>query len=531
VDSSGAALPVLGIDLGTTFCCTAYLDARGEPRVVPGADGGPVTPSVIRFTGSEAWVGEAALRFRGRVDPRQLLEFVKRDMGQPSDQPRYRFRDFDWGAEGMSALILSRLRLDALRHLREHEGATLADDAPLPAVITVPAYFGYRQRLATRVAGEAAGLRVEAILNEPTAAALAVGTLGAAGEHILVFDLGGGTFDVTILQLRAGRTRVLASGGLSEAGGIDVDEVIARHLHAVFRQRNGVPVPAEAAHELERLAVEAKHALGRAGKHRVRFACEAGELDETLFRTRPAGRVRVGDGEALGPLYLDQAAGDLLQRCRARCRDVLRRATVEVDGGRSRPMTWEDLDEVVLAGGASHLPAVAAMLHEFCGRPVRQLEGGGGSVLGYQTAVAVGAACYGGHRMRVDDVLARSIGVLVLREGVPRVHHLLGENHPIPGESAASFPADPFAPLSIYENESDDPGKCELLGRIQLENPAGEVHVTLRMSAEGLLTATTRFPGHLAVHAVEPGEHTFAERVRVLRERLAAVRILEKEEQ
>jgi molecular chaperone DnaK len=517
---------VLGIDLGTTFCCTAYLDPSGEPRVVPAAGGGTVTPSVLRFTGSEAWVGEEADRFRGQVDGHQLQAFVKCDMGRPLEEAPYRFRDFDWGAEGMSALILSKLRRDALRHLRGGGAGGFADDDEIAAVITVPAYFGYRQRLATRVAGEAAGLRVAAVLNEPTAAALAVGKLQPGRERILIFDLGGGTFDVTILEIRDGRTRVLASGGLNAAGGIYVDEIVGKHLSAAFREKNGVPFPTEAAHELDRLAVEAKHALSRVEEHRVRFECEAGTLDETVYRRRSPGRARVRPGAGLPPLYLDQATADLLQLCRAKCQEVLGNASVEVEGGRSRRMTWSDVDEVILTGGASHLPSVPEMLRELSGRPVRQLSAGAGreaAGLSYETAVAIGAACYGGHRLQVEDVLARSIGVLTLRNGAPCVRHLLGANERFPAEASESFDADPWAPLSIYENESDDPGKCELLGRIQLQNPSTAVDVTLSMNADGLLTATTRYPGHSAVHPVDPDGRPFDERVRALRDRLRSV--------
>ena len=243
-------LPIVGIDLGTTFSAVAFVDTLGQPQVIPNSSGSLVTPSIVCFTGRDAWVGEKASA-RKLTTPNDIYEFVKRDIGKPINSTRalyddqrsdvreeapYEIGGYKYGAAGLSAILLRYLKKQALRHFRKLELTSETDDtkAALSAVITVPAYFGEKERRETRLAGYAAGLDVIGILNEPTAAALAFGLMRREDQVILVFDLGGGTFDATVLRMAGGDATVLATRGDNALGGRDFDE-----LHSEAPARRG----------------------------------------------------------------------------------------------------------------------------------------------------------------------------------------------------------------------------------------------------------------------------------------------------
>ena len=274
-------LPTVGIDLGTTFSAIAYVDALGQPQVIPNSSGSLVTPSVVCFNGRDAWIGEKA-NARKLTAPNDIYEFVKRDIGKPIHSTRalyddqqsnvrdvapYEIGGYKYGAAGLSAILLRYLKKQALRHFRKLELTSETDDTKvaLSAVITVPAYFGEKERRETRLAGYAAGLDVIGILNEPTAAALAFGLMRREDQIILVFDLGGGTFDVTVLRMDGGEATVLATRGDNTLGGRDFDELIERHLLEEARRRTSIEVDESAGFEIQGLAREAKHALSEEG--------------------------------------------------------------------------------------------------------------------------------------------------------------------------------------------------------------------------------------------------------------------------
>lgn len=302
----------VGIDLGTTFSCIAYVDSRGQPMVISSETGADTTPSIIAFDGRRALVGQSAAMMKAWA-PTQVREFIKRDMGKPveasdldplldpsadgsngasTEFAPHEFGGFKYGAAGMSAIILRKLKRDALRFF-VREGLVPSDlkeiDFQLEAVITVPAYFGERERRETRLAGYAAGLDVIGIINEPTAAALMYGLLVPERQRVMVFDLGGGTFDVTVLQVEGETATVLASDGANTLGGKDWDRVIDQHLRDVFARTTGTDYPENErmAFEMRSRAVAAKLALTDAESTIVEIEADGKRITPTLYRSAP----------------------------------------------------------------------------------------------------------------------------------------------------------------------------------------------------------------------------------------------------
>ena len=223
---------VLGIDLGTTFSAAAYMDPQtGMPKIIPNSEGKTTTPSVVMFDGDDVVVGEQA-KSNSMLDPYNVVQFVKRNMGNP-DYSFERDNGETYKAEDISAIILKRVVADAEAYL---------DDKVTGAVITVPAYFSDAQRKATINAGQIAGLNVLAVINEPTAAALSFGmSKAAAGQNIMVYDIGGGTFDVTIIHVAEdGKMNVVATGGDRNLGGFDCDNALMNYVTDQFEEQTGV---------------------------------------------------------------------------------------------------------------------------------------------------------------------------------------------------------------------------------------------------------------------------------------------------
>jgi molecular chaperone DnaK len=410
--------PILGIDLGTTNSGVAVWDeARGRVVMLPGPDGSDLVPSVVAWDEDRGeWlVGHAAAALRSRR-PGAAAYSVKRFIGRWFTDPKvlYHGRDLgyrlvsgggkdalrdvliDFGHPGapvtltapeVSAKVLSQLRQNAAGAL----GLPL--EAVRRAVVTVPAYFNASQRQATILAGELAGLEVLDLLNEPTAAALACGeVLEAREKTLLVYDLGGGTFDVSLLEAsrdEAGYayfTRVV--DGDTCLGGDDIDTALARRLAEVVAGRCGTP-PADAlTRELLRGAAEgAKVALS--GRERVRVSLPAGGGEVAVELARPD---------------LEACAADVLRRTQA----IARRAVEEVAG-----LRWDRLDEVILVGGQTLMPAVRQAVAELCGRPPRAPDRP-------QLAVALGAGEYARilalgrekfHQNALVNVIALPLGI------------------------------------------------------------------------------------------------------------------------
>src|SRR6266700_4844000 len=221
---------VVGIDLGTTFSAIAHIDTYGKPQIIPNSETERITPSVIFFDGTNVIVGTVA-KNNAVAEPEKIVDFVKREMGKPKDQFHREFDGKVYSAEELSALIIKKLKADAEKYL---------DQPVTDAVITVPAYFNDAERTATITAGQLAGLNVLQLINEPTAAALAY-WLDKLDEDqtVFVFDLGGGTFDVTIMRIEGAHIRMLASNGDHRLGGKDWDDVIVNYVAEEFDNVHG----------------------------------------------------------------------------------------------------------------------------------------------------------------------------------------------------------------------------------------------------------------------------------------------------
>src|SRR5256885_7956156 len=223
--ASATRRKVVGIDLGTTFCAMAHIDPYGKPQIIPNTESERLTPSVILFDGASVIVGTLA-KNNAVAEAERIVDFVKREMGKPKEQFQREFGGRMYSAEELSALILKKLKADAEKYLRE----PVTD-----AVITVPAYFNDAERTATIHAGQLAGLNVLQLVNEPTAAALAYGVNKIdENQTVFVFDLGGGTFDVTIMRIENRQIRILATNGDHRLGGKDWADLIVNLIADEF---------------------------------------------------------------------------------------------------------------------------------------------------------------------------------------------------------------------------------------------------------------------------------------------------------
>jgi molecular chaperone DnaK len=291
----------VGIDLGTTFSAIAHVNKHGVPEILHNAEGDRITPTVILFEDQEVVVGNYAKQ-SAVVYPERVAEFVKRRMGEKDW--RFNFGGRDYSPEQISSVVLAKLKHDAELRLGHRIDQ---------AVITVPAHFGEAQRQATMEAGRLAGLEVLKLLNEPTAAAFAYGLhRKESSQRVLVFDLGGGTFDVTLVELDDKDIRVLATDGADELGGKDWDDALIRFMAGRFEERHGID-PLEdlsAYHDLRQKCVSAKIALTRRPKVRIFFDYQGRvlreEVDRELFQRLTAGLVRRCESLALDVLDDDE---------------------------------------------------------------------------------------------------------------------------------------------------------------------------------------------------------------------------------
>ncbi|MFA6165868.1 MAG: Hsp70 family protein [Gemmatimonadaceae bacterium] len=496
VTDFGASCPShIGIDLGTTFCCQAYIDEQGVPQIIPSAEGERTTPSVLWFDGRRAYAGKVA-NDKKVGDPTHVYEFVKRDIGKPPDEAPYQIGSYKYGPAGMAALLLRKLKRDALNEFRRRGFVPTTTDERsfrLPVVITVPAYFGEQHRRETMLAGECAGLDVLGTVNEPTAAARAYGILSAEPKRIMVFDLGGGTFDVTLLHMKGSTTEVLSSSGDSVLGGKDWDELIQSFLYESYRQQTGTELDDGFAtsFEVQQKALHAKLCLSEQEETEVTLVGDRGEIRVTLKRARAKGAF---NPYAMNPadhtFYFAERAADLMARCRRLCEDAMRMITVPTPGGGQRPFVWSDVDEVVLAGGSCRMPMIRDMLREVVGGRLRHEVSG----FDYDTAIAIGAALHGQQLLGVAgvtfiDVASHSLGIEVLLNGERVVERLLPKNAPLPLEVSRTYRAPSNAVLFVYEGESRLPDECVLRGRMELGDLEGQVIVTLKLSHDGVLVA------------------------------------------
>lgn len=365
---------VFGIDLGTTYSCVSYIDEYGKAVVLKNSDGDHTTPSVVMVESeSNIIVGTEAKRSI-EMEPDKTVQFIKRKMGKENDAVT--LNETTYHAPEISSMILKKIVNDANEELRQ-TGVLKDGESVKDVVITCPAYFGMNERQATKVAGELAGLNVLNIINEPTAAAISYGVSGGdKNETVLVYDLGGGTFDITVMSIAGSDISVVCTGGDDQLGGKDWDEALMDYVTERYEEENGEDLT-EDPETIASLYVDVetwKKALTAREKVNISVNGPAGRFREELTREK-----------------YEELTSDLLNRTKNLLDDVL--ATAEKQG---YPISR--IDKVLLVGGSSRMPQVAAMIErDYHVTPV---------LTDPDEAVAKGAAIYASNEQAYNDFVA-----------------------------------------------------------------------------------------------------------------------------
>jgi len=454
----------IGIDLGTTFSAIAHINEHGMPEVIENAEGERTTPSIVLFDGNEIAVGAYA-KENIVAYPGQVVEFVKRNMGDKLFSFEYRGKHY--GAAEVSSFILGKLKKDA----EEKLGERISD-----VIITVPAYFGDPQRRATIEAGELAGLKVSQLINEPTAAAYAYG-LHKLGENqrVLVFDLGGGTFDVTVMEISGDMIEVKATNGDHQLGGRDWDEALVQYIADKFERKFGInPFDDEADYQaLKEKSLSAKISLSSLPKVNIIYGCKGKTLKEEITRQKFEG-----------------ITSRLVEQCWMLTEMVLDEARIKTSS----------IDLVLLAGGSTRMPMVSAMLSKHFGKEPSK-------ALNPDECVAMGAAIKAAMLQKKSwalpgqkktwalpskiadiNVTSHSFGLAVLKDEQLFNSIIIPKNTPYPVDKSkddyvTTYDNQETLDLYVLEGEAEDPMDCELVGAYQIydipKRPVGKTRLKL----------------------------------------------------
>ena len=457
---------IIGIDLGTTNSCVAVMEG-GEPTVITNPEGARTTPSVVAFTKTgERLVGQVAKR-QAITNPDRTISSIKRDMGTDK---KVSIDDKNYSPQEVSAMILQKLKSDAESYLGESVSQ---------AVITVPAYFSDAQRQATKDAGKIAGLEVMRIINEPTAAALAYGLDKDNDQKIMVYDLGGGTFDVSILEIGDGVFEVLATSGNNRLGGDDFDEKVMNYLADEFQKENGIDLRQDkmALQRLKEAAEKAKIELSGVMSTNVNLpfitadATGPKHLDITITRAQ-----------------FDSLTADLVEKTMEPTRNALR------DAG----LAASEIDKVLLVGGSSRIPAVQDAVQKFIGKEPHK-------GINPDECVAIGASIQAGVLSGdVDDLVLLDVTPLSL--GIETMGgvftKLIERNTTIPTKKSQIFStaADNQTSVEVHvlQGEREMAAYNKTLGRFSLSNippaPRGvpQIEVTFDIDANGIVNVSAK---------------------------------------